>query len=212
MITLKGKLIFISFWHPINLETEDDVLDLRSLLFGTLKNLNGKKASMKYGMNDLTILADEDSEYELEYVNKSGNVELSENDTIGIILNKKSEGWGMSNLGAYISDILKRLNGMQVIVEVDENSIGFRHDETEDVYEIKFTHNNSCRIPDDKVKELCKIGEADCCIFCTVSGDGFSCEKFGGMASHLLDRHAEGTMRANRIGNCKIVGRIEVEV
>lgn len=209
MKTLKGKLEFISFWHPINLETKDGNLDLRVQYFKIFRNLNGKKASMKYGMNDLTILADKESEYELVFEKSGHEIELGENDTIGITLNKNK---GMSNIGAYLPDALQRLNGMQVIVEVSEDSIGIRHDETEEVYEIKYTHNNSCQIPDDNIKELCKIGEADCCIFCTVGGGGFSCEKFGGMANHLLNRHAEGTMRASRIGNCKIVGRVEEKI
>ena len=211
MTTLKGKLTFISFWHPINLETKDGDLDLRVQLFETLKNLNGKPASMKYGMNDITILADDNSEYELEFENKRSEIEFTESDTLKIILKKNGEHWSWSNLGAYIPDILQRLNGMQVIVEIDENSIGFRHNENEDVYKINYTHGNSCRIPDDDVKKVCKIGENGCCIFCSVSGDGFMCQKFDSyMARHLLDRHIEGTMRANRIGNCKIIGRIEL--
>lgn len=210
MTTLKGKLTFISLWHPINLETEDSELDLRVQYFGLFRNLNGKKANMKYGMNDLTILADEDSEYEMVFEKSGDEIESTDTDTIGIILKKSGEGWGMSNIGAYLPDALQRLNGMQVIVEVKEDSIAIRHDETEEVYEIKYTHNNSCRIPDEDVKKICKIGKADCCIFCSVSGNGFLCQKFDGhMATHLLNRHAEGTMRASRIGNCKIVGRIE---
>jgi len=78
-------------------------------------------------------------------------------------------------------------------------------------FELKYTGDgNSCKIPDDKVREICKIGEVDCCIFCTVGGNGFNCEKFNSYLSRvLLDRHSKGDMRASRIGNCKITGRIE---
>jgi hypothetical protein len=207
---MKGKLRFISFWHPINLETKDGHVDLRVQIFGTFNSLNGKKANMIYGMNNITILADEDSEYELEFENKSGEIELGKNDTLSMILRKSGGQWGMSNIGSYLPDILQRLNSMQVIVEVDENSISFKHDETEEVYKINYTQNNSCQIPDDDVKKICKIGEDDCCIFCSAGGNGFMCQKFNSnMASILLDRHIEGTMRASRIGNCMIVGRIE---
>jgi len=212
MTTLIGKLTYISFWHPINLEMEDQELDLRVQIFETLKNLNGKKASMDYGMNDLTIHADDESEYEMKFECSNDTPELGENDTVGAILSKTGEGWGMSNVMAYLPDNLQRLNGMRIIVDVDKGHISFKHDETEKVHEMKYTHSNSCHIPDEDVKSICQIGKEDCCIFCTVGGDGFSCEKFGSMASYLLTRHAEGSMRASRIGNCKIVGRIEEKV
>ena len=212
MTILKGKLTFISFWHPINLETEDGELDLRVQYFGTFRELNDKKASMTYGMNDLTILADAESEYEMVFECTNDTPELRDDDTIGMILKKSGEGWGMSNISAYLSDILQRLNGMQVIVECGEDSIAIKHDEAEEVYEIKYTRNNSCQIPTEDLTKVCKIGEADCCIFMSVGSCGFECQKFDSMASHLLKRHAEGTMKASRIGNCKIIGRIEIEV
>lgn len=206
MTTLKGKLIFISFWHPIKLETEDGVLDLRTEYFKVFKNLNDKKTSMDGGMNDLTICVNKDSEYKMKFEKN-----ITEESILMILEN--ADGFGFSNVGAYLPDTLRRLNGMQVIVEVDEDSIGIKHDETEKVFEINYTNNNSCRIPEDKIKVVCKIGQEDCCIFCSVSGDGFQCQKFDSyMASSLLRRHAEGTMNATRIGNCKIVGRIEEKV
>ncbi|MFA5154549.1 MAG: hypothetical protein WC554_18540, partial [Clostridia bacterium] len=113
---------------------------------------------------------------------------------------------------AYVPDILQRLNGMQVIVEFDNEYISICHDETETVYEINYTEGNSCKIPDDKVKELCKIGEVGCCIFVTVGSNGFMCEKFSSTARTLLDRYSKGNMRASRIGNCKIIGRIEEKI
>ena len=201
MKILKGKLEFISFWQPIKLITETKELDLRDEYFQVLENLNGKPARMDCHMNDITVRADEDSEYDIKF--EKDDVK----DTILMILDKRND-FGFSNLGAYIPDMLQRLNGMQVIVTVNDQSIGIEHDETEKVFEINYTNNNSCKIPDNKVKEICKIGEDDCCIFCTTGSNGFMCEKFNShMASHLLNRFSEGTMRANRIGNCKIVGR-----
>lgn len=201
MKTLKGKLEFISFWHPIKLITNDGELDLRTEYFRVFTNLNGKKTSMKEGMNDITIYADENSEYQMEF---------EKNDTIFMMLDKIN-GLGWSNINAYLPDMLQRLNSMQVIVEIDDAHIGICHDENEKVFELKYTGDgNSCKIPDDKVKEICKIGETDCCIFCAVGRDGFSCEKFNSYMSRiLLDRHSKGEMRASRIGNCKIIGRID---
>jgi hypothetical protein len=204
MTTLKGKLTFISFWHPIKLKIENGEVDLRDHYFDVFINLNGKKASMKGGMNDLTIFADENSKNVMKFEKND------EKDTILMILDVIDE-FGFSNLGAYVPDMLERLNGMQVIVDVNKNSIGIRHNETEKVHEMKYTYNNSCKVSDEEVKEICKVGQEDCCIFLTAGSNGFSCCKFDGVMSRiLLDRHAEGSMRATRIGNCKIIGRIEI--
>jgi len=205
MTTIKGKLTFISFWHPINIETEDGDVDLRIQIFGLFEDLNGQNCSMTYGMNNISIGTDIDSKYVMKFLRDTENG----GETILIILDVPDE-FGMQNIGAYLPDTLQRLNGMQVIVEVDDDSISFRHDEDEIVNEVNYTHNNSCRISEEDIKTICKIGQEDCCIFLTAGGNGFNCEKFNaGMARLLLDRHAEGTMNASRIGNCKIIGRVK---
>jgi hypothetical protein len=210
MITLKGKLEFISFWSPIRLDVGTMELDLRDDYFRVFKNLNGKKATMDCGMNHIRIFADDASDRVVYFEIKKDPINPY-NDKILMILNNVEGGWGMSNLGSYAPDILQRLNGMQVIVEYDDESISIKHDESEKVFELNYTHINSCKIPDNKVKEICKIGESDCCIFVTAGSNGFMCEKFNYMASGLLERYSKGTMRASRIGNCKIVGRIDAE-
>lgn len=210
MTTIKGKLTFISLFNTINLETEDCELDLRVQYFGLFHDLNGKKASMKYGMNELTILADENSEYVLVFEKSGDEIESTENDTLGVYLNEINDT-ELLNIGYYLPNILQRLNGMQVIVEVSGDSISIKHDETEKVHEKKYTHSNSCHsnscmVNDDEIQEICKVGQEDCCIFLTASGDGFMCEKFNSyIARLLLKRYDEGTMNANRIGNCKII-------
>ena len=37
MTTIKGILTFISFWHPINIETEEGDVDLRVQIFELFK-------------------------------------------------------------------------------------------------------------------------------------------------------------------------------
>ncbi|MDD4922620.1 MAG: hypothetical protein PHS30_09125 [Bacteroidales bacterium] len=196
METLTGKLEFISFFHIIKVGDKD----LRDYLWKLFTDLNGVKASMKQTMNCIEIYADDESENHLKFERDHGNKSL-------LILLTKEPAWGFSNLAAFIPDMLQRLNGMQVIVTLTEHSIKIENDPGEKVFELKYTDGNSCRISDDKVMEICKPGTEDCCIFLTM-GRGWSCEKFNSsMARLLLQRHAEGTMRASRIGNCKIVGR-----
>ena len=70
MMTIKGKLEFISFWNPIRLISDDGELDLRTEYFRVFTNLHGKKASMSGGMNDIKIFADESSGRLMKYENK----------------------------------------------------------------------------------------------------------------------------------------------
>lgn len=204
MTTLKGKLEFISFWEPIKLETENGMVDLREAYFQVFSNLNGKEASMEGKMNNIRVFADETSDRLLEF--KKDDVE----DSILMVLRIKEPGWGMTNLGAYVPMLLQNLNGMQVIVEYDDQGISIKHDETEKVFELNYTNGNSCKIAEDKVIEICKVGQENACIFCSVGSKGFECQKFDSFMSRmLLDRYSKGTMNAARIGNCKVVGRID---
>jgi hypothetical protein len=204
MQTIKGKLTFISLFNPVELITAEGVTDLRDHLWKLFTDLNGVKASMKHTMNSIEICADDESDSRLKFERDHSNKSL-------LMLLTKEPDWGFSNLAAYIPDMLERLNGMQVIVTLTEHSIKIENDPDEKVFELNYTRDNSCKIPDDKVMEICKPGTGDCCIFLTMSGGmGWSCEKFNSsMAGILLKRHSEGSMRASRIGNCKIIGRID---
>jgi hypothetical protein len=200
---IKGKLKYISIFNPIEILTNDGTLDLRNDIFNVFTNLNDKPTTMNDGRNYIEIVANQNSEYHMEFKKDDAK------DTILMILSKKPD-FGFSNLGAYLPNKLQNLNGMQIIVTITDESIKIENDPAEQVYELYYTDNNSCHIPDDKVKEICKIGEEDCCIFCTVSGKGFECQKFDSFTSRmLLDRYSKGNMNATRIGNCKIVGRKE---
>jgi len=67
--------------------------------------------------------------------------------------------------------------------------------------------SNSCFIPPGKEKEICGLGKGeDCCIFLTLSPEGFQCEKFNSyLAMQLLYRLDKGEINAKRIGNCKLI-------
>jgi hypothetical protein len=205
MTIFNGKLGFISFLDTIKLERENGIVDLREAYFQVFNSLNGKKCSMDGKMNSLKILADENSDRVMKFERNE------KEDTILMLLEIPEPGWGMSNLGAYVPSMLERLNGMQVIVKYDNESISVEHDETEKVFEIKYTGDgNSCKVEDDKVKEICKPGQVDACIFLSAGPEGFECQKFNSpMARVLLDRYSNKIMRASRIGNCKIIGRME---
>jgi hypothetical protein len=161
---LRGKLEFISIFEPIRLISEESEIDLRKYYFELFEKLNGKKTKMDYHMNDIEICSDDNSEYVIKY----------ENDDNGIlIILDKINGFGFSNIEAYLSEMLHRLNGRSVIITVSDNSIKITYDPNEEVFGLYYTNNNNCKIPNDKVKSICKVGEEDTCIFCSVSSEGF---------------------------------------
>jgi hypothetical protein len=199
MKILKGKLKFISLFEPIML----DEIDLREYYFKLFEKLNGEKSKMDYSMNSIEISADENSDKVIKYEN-------DKNDIL-ILLNNADGSFGMSNIGAYLPDILQRLNGMKVIASITDNSIKITNDPKEKVFGIYYTRNNCCKIPNDKINTVCKIGQEDCCIFICAGSDGFECLKFDSPSARmLLDRYSKKDMRASRIGNCKILGRNEI--
>jgi len=201
MKIFKGELQFLSLWHPVKLiEVDGKENDLRETIWTVFRALNGCPASMTGGMNEIEILEDLESKRIMEFKLESD----------GILIALTEGRIGFTNLNAYLSDMLERLNSMQIIVSVGEKSIKFEHDTTETVFELNYTDGNSCKIPEGKEREICKIGQGkDCCIFITAGSKGFSCEKFGFYGRQLLDRYSRGDMNAGRVGNCKIVGRIE---
>ena len=52
------------------------------------------------------------------------------------------------------------------------------------------------KVPQEKVKEICKPGTTECCRYLVVGGDGFECAKHTSLKG-ILDTRAEvGQMRA----------------
>jgi hypothetical protein len=157
---------------------------------------------MNTTMDSIVICAD----------NTSNRVITYENDTNGmlIMLTNADGSFGMSNIHAYLSDMLQRLNGQNINVSVDDKGITIAHDPEEKLFGVYYTRCNCCKISEDTVKSVCKIGTSDCCIFTSVGSDGFECLKFdSSTARMLLDRFSKKEMNASRIGNCAILGRNE---
>lgn len=203
MKQLKGKLRFFSMWQPITLFTDNGEIDLRDHYEKLFSDLKGNGVIQKDGMHNITIQRDDDSKWIFDY--------FQDNDTFRCAMeNKESGGW--SNTGLYLANKLQDINGRQVIVDIGYDGISIMADPQEKVFQLNYTHGNCCRIPADKVNEICQPGTGNTCIFLTAGGKGFECLKFSGpSARHLLERHSNGKMNASRIGNCEVVGRIDEE-
>lgn len=196
----KGELEFINFFKPIKLYVfrgEIEWLDLWPNLHKVFEYLNDRRTLMVTGMNTFGLKHDPESEYKIKYKNNGKYMSITNNSATG-----------MSNVAFYLSNQLERLNGRKIIATITESSVFLEPDPEYKVPEIYYTHDNSCALEAEHVENICKPGTLDTCIFLTLGGQGFMCEKFNsGMAGTLLQRFGEGNMKASRIGHCSIAGR-----
>lgn len=203
MQKFKGRLLYMGWSNlPWKLVTEEGEIDLWPVMNKFLTSLNGKRANHEQARDGYALSADESSKFQFKYV--PGEYVLLENP----------EGFGMSNVHAYLDTALGWLSGRLVEIEIEDGKqVKFIADTSEQVFGVYFVGDgNSCEVPRGAEKTVCKAGQRDCCIFLSAGAGGFNCEKFNSpMARMLLDRLAKGTMRASRIGNCALLGRKEYE-
>lgn len=205
MELLKGKLEYLGWlnrpWKLFNTKGIRGVTDLWPFFEEIFHALNGKEAVFDYTAKGFGLKAKASAETVLKY---------SPGESLTL---EKKVGFGISNMVAYIEMALMILNGRSVIVRADAKKgvIKLDADPKEKVFGLYFTDGNSCRVPEGKENSVCKVGQADACVFSSfTAGVGFTCEKF---ASHtarlLLDRVDKDTIRARRIGNCALLGSKE---
>ncbi len=199
MNCINGTLLFTGWFNrPWRLVQESGAeVDLFPLIDGVFQRANGQPAS-----HDQTL-----SSYEFD-VDPVSDFDLVHETDKHVYLDKRGD-FGFSNVAAYLESALGWLSGRSVFVDIEDNRFSIRANPAEEVFTLKFFgKGNSCRVPTGKERDLCKVGEADCCIFLACGPDGFECLKFAdGTARMLLDRHHRGDMRASRIGNCAVNGR-----
>ena len=196
----QGRLLFTGWLNrPWRLVQNDGEIDLFPLLEDVLLAVAGHPAQHEHTRDSYLFEADQSSDFDLLY----------EADTNPILM--KRDDFGMSNVGAYLGSALGWLNGRKVLVKIGKQRFAIKADPTEDVHIVRFFgRGNSCRIQEGDEKSICKAGTTDTCIFLTFGPNGFECDKFNDpLARTLLGRHAKGTMRASRIGNCGVNGREE---
>lgn len=204
MRKLKGRLQYLGWfnqpWNLITLPPTVLQINLCPIVEEFFASINGKRANQDRTRDGYSLSVNEESEMEFKYVPDK------------YVLLEKPEGFGMSNVHAYLDRILVWLSGRMVEVEIENGKqIKFAANKDEVVHGVYFVgEGNSCEVHKGDERTICKVGQDDCCIFLTAGGSGFQCEKFSGsLARMLLDRLAKGTMRASRIGSCAVLGRKE---
>jgi hypothetical protein len=199
--TLTGILQFYGWLYPWHLIIEGQKVNIYPDIQKILRNLNGLSVTFKQELESFVLQKDETSDQLFEF--------KEEADTVLILLKKKN-GNGTSNMGAQLPDAMQWINGRTVTFSFSENSIEVSADPEEKVFTLPFTLNNSCLIPKGKEVEICKIGEKDGCIFSSLNADGeFYCEKGNSPTARILLSRIAKSMSSSHIGNCLIKGRTD---
>jgi len=201
MQRFKGRLRYLWWFNrPWILITNEGDIDLWPHVNRHFLSLNGKRAVQNHEIDGYSLTAKEDSDHVFTYIPDKN------------ILLKKQEGFGLTNVHAYLDSVLCELSGRLIEIEIDEGKyISIKADPAEDVHKVYYVgEGNSCEVSPGMEHAVCKVGSPECCIFLTFGPDGFACDKFNGpVARVVLDRLAKGKMVAKRIGNCAIAGRKE---
>lgn len=217
MIT--GRLHYLTWDMPWRVRPETDGaldLDLRDAIWTLVERFVGKGFSYEEGLHHFAMAADVPGQRPTftngvhDRAPMILDVGLEGRASNFILVNK--DGFGFCNLGLFASLAMQRLNGRRVSVLLDDHSIQISADPEEDVPEVRFgkERGNFGAIPEDELAARCRPGKEDCCAFLVAGADGFSCAKFSGsVARTVLGRLADRTMRATRIGSCKLMGREE---
>ncbi len=209
MKTLKGKIKFLSLFDPIIIETEAGPEEIQNDLFGAFEKMNHGPAVMNETRDYFELLIDEKSDMNF-HIEIEG---YGEARTMGICI-KSPDGVSWTNVHAYLAGYFQKVNSRLVDITVTDTGVTIQADVNEKVPELMYTGSgNCCAVSDDMIKNVCKAGcGKDTCIFLMAGGNGFECAKFDSyLGRQLLHRHSKNEMNAGRIGNCKVVGRLQEE-
>lgn len=198
----RGPLRFTSWEAPWLIAMPSGDVDLREHALDLFARYAGQTFRMAYDLHSFVVQGDHKGDMRLEY-----DADEAPNPTLW----KADGSFGFSNLGAYLSNALQRLNGREVMLDLSTDGFRIWADPAENVPPVLFEgEGNYGGIPADEVISRCQPGTTTCCAFLTASASGFECAKFCSYtARSILHRIEEGTFRATRIGNCKLMGRKE---
>lgn len=200
-----GTLNFYGWFHPWKVFTEDEEeINIHPILSSFFEKLADQPATFENRLEGFRLVRDENSPKKLEY--------KVEDDGVTLVLVNKDGSSGFSNLTAFLPDVLRCINGRHVIITLTDTELHVQADSSQEVYKLPYTHGNMASIPKGAEKSQCQIGTRYACAFCVSTEDGFECAKGdSSLATTILDRVAKNDMRAVRIGNCLVAGRVRDE-
>ncbi len=201
-----GTLNFYGWFHPWKVFTEDEKeINIHPILASFFEKLANQPVVFEDELEGFRLVRDENSPKKLEY--------KVEGDGVTLALVNKDGSFGVSNLTVSIPDTLQRINGRNVIITLTETEMLVQADSSQEIYKLPYTHGSMASIPKGIEQSQCQIGTTYACAFCVGTEDGFECAKGNSsLATTILDRviHKD-MMRAMRIGNCLVSGRVTDE-
>ncbi len=187
----------------VSLRDKKGSINLGNILIAAFEQLDGEYGDIDYTMNSIRIgLLKSHRIFKYTPIGESHS----------IIVSAETGPMSITNVSAYLDDILQRLNGRNIVMTMDNDGSMLISDANDEVRELYYTDVNGCTLTEEFAKQVCKVGKGkETCIFCSFGGfyeKGFNCRKFdstvGGMS---LKRLAENDSVAKRIGGCRIIGR-----
>lgn len=197
--TFTGRLEYLGWNRPWFIVEGKSVHDLSVDFWSFAEEHRGKGVTHAYDRDSYTLVASDASEFDLEYLERGG----------GIIASKRA-GFGMFSVIAYLEWALLALNGRPVIATIDERGFKISRDPAEDVPAVVYKPSgNMGVITPGMARAICKMGQGpECCIFLCGGAEGLECGKFDAvLARQIVERKAKGLMNADRIGDCRLIGR-----
>lgn len=197
-LSITGEVTYFSLLRPTKIAGWKG--NLNTSIFQWLRNNADSPVRIIETKQSLVLKIDQNSDRKLDFKNTNEMLKIA-------LVSDKS--W--TNLVANISSFFFRVNSQHIAVLINDEELRFQSDRIDKYPEMKYTgEGNGCAVPEGHEKTICKIGQGkDTCIFLTVSSNGFECRKFNTwMARYMLGRLDKGDTNAGRIGDCRIVGRI----
>ena len=214
--TIKGNLKYITYWQPIDLDQgSDKKTDIRSIIFDAFEKMNGKKVHFQHNSSEdlFSVITHKEAKSDFTFETKKNGRGLYTFIKCECYTDYEKGGHSTQMVDTLLDHALQSLNSRNIILTIADDGIIIKPDpKKDDVHEVKyFGEGNMSKIEgDDMLKNVCKAGNEDACIFIMAGHKGFSCAKFSAPTARIvLDRYNKGRTHAKRIGNCKNVGRIK---
>ncbi|WP_454629670.1 hypothetical protein [Bradyrhizobium cenepequi] len=206
-LQIKGRLNYLGWAHPWNVTPQDELgselgpFDIKPLFWTFADRWKDQLCDHDAESYGYELKRDDSSKYKISFAEIGA----------GILLTRADGGFGFSNITADLDGALMRLNGRHVILDTVDTSFKISADPDHPVFGVKHHGSgNYAQIPAGNERDVCKVGTTEACLFLIAGSRGFECAKFSpSTARMLLRRKAENSIRATRIGDCEVTGRVD---
>jgi len=186
---IEGILLYLGLHGEWNVDAQG----FKELVLDFFRKNNGAFARMKCRSQELFEVV----------LDNTAELKISFDEATSCWLEKPT---GMTNVLVYLGYFLQGVNSRRITVEVSENKLSICVDKNELVPKVPYREMKSTHLIDKNfVMKTCRPGTKDACVMLLLEPDGFCCGKFSGrMCGVLLNKVLDGSLKATRIGSCKL--------